>query len=181
MNLEVPVNEDPLNAVEEDMPEEPNDNIYRDSQELFVDEEDMADSFLNLDPIQDLEMSSESSKRRGIWVLWNNNNCHASVLAKDNRAIHMLVHDPGNANNIIGSGIYGPTQARDKDAFWKHLVRMNSVIDLPWLLVGDFNELESLIDKQGGTSPSVQRIERLNSFLTTIRAKSILVKGESRA
>jgi len=64
-------------------------------------------------------------------VLWNNNKCHASVLAKDNHVIHMLVHDTGNAKNIIVSGVYEPTQARDKDAFWSLLVRMNSVIDLP--------------------------------------------------
>ncbi|KAJ8441362.1 hypothetical protein Cgig2_024874 [Carnegiea gigantea] len=63
MNIEDPVNEDPLNAMEEDMSEEPNDNIYGDSQELFVDEEDMADTLLNLDPIKDLEQPSESSKR----------------------------------------------------------------------------------------------------------------------
>ena len=32
---------------------------------------------------------------RGIWMLWNNNNNrHASILAKENCAIHMLVHDP---------------------------------------------------------------------------------------
>jgi len=115
----------------------------------------------------------------GIWVLWNNNNCHASVLTKDNRVIHMLVHDPGNAKNIIVTGIYRPTQTHEKDAFWNYLVQMNSVIDLPWLLVGDFNELESLTDKRGGSSPSVRRIERLNSFLTMIRAESILVNGKN--
>lgn len=65
MNLEDPVNEDPLNAMEEDMPEESNDNIFRDSQNLFV-AEDMADTFLNFDPIQELGMSSESSKRRRV-------------------------------------------------------------------------------------------------------------------
>jgi len=27
---------------------------------------------------------------------------------------------------------------------------MNNVLDIPWLLVGDFNELELLSDKQGG-------------------------------
>ncbi|KAJ8423288.1 hypothetical protein Cgig2_031120 [Carnegiea gigantea] len=64
-NLEDPVNEDPLNAMEEDLLEEANNDIYGDSQENYVDEEDMDDSFLNLDPIQDLEMSTESAKRRG--------------------------------------------------------------------------------------------------------------------
>ncbi|KAJ8429842.1 hypothetical protein Cgig2_001129 [Carnegiea gigantea] len=51
----------------------------------------------------------------GSWVLWNNDNCHASVLAKENRAIHMLVHDSHKSNNILVSGVYAPTQTREKE------------------------------------------------------------------
>ena len=57
-----------------------------------------------------------------IWVLWNNNNCHASVRAKEHRAIHMLVYDPGNFKNILILGVHGPTQVREKDSFWAHLI-----------------------------------------------------------
>lgn len=66
LNDEVPVNEDPLNAMEEDVIEEPNDNLYEESQDFPVDKEDMVDTFLNLDPIQDPEKSSESSKKRKV-------------------------------------------------------------------------------------------------------------------
>ncbi|KAJ8428538.1 hypothetical protein Cgig2_003786 [Carnegiea gigantea] len=89
----------------------------------------------------------------------------------------MLVHDPGNSQNILVSGVYGPTKAREKDLFWEHLNRMNSVIDLPWMIVGDLNELELLTDKQGDTPPSLQRMERLASFLSTTRAESIIVRA----
>jgi len=65
-NLEDPMNEDHLNAMEEDMLESANNDICGDSQENYVNEEDMADSFLNLDPIQDLELSTESAKRRRV-------------------------------------------------------------------------------------------------------------------
>ncbi|KAJ8426403.1 hypothetical protein Cgig2_018767 [Carnegiea gigantea] len=44
----------------------------------------------------------------GLWVLWNNNNCHAPVMAKENHAIHMLVYDPHKLNNILVSGVYAP-------------------------------------------------------------------------
>ena len=64
MNQEVPANMDPLNAMDEDLLDEPNGNDYEDSQDILVDEEEMADTFLSLDNIQDLDMSSESSKRR---------------------------------------------------------------------------------------------------------------------
>jgi len=50
----------------------------------------------------------------GIWVLWNNDKCHASVLTKENRAIHMLVHNPSKSKNIIIYGVYAQAQAREK-------------------------------------------------------------------
>ena len=53
----------------------------------------------------------------GIVVLWNNDSIHASILRKDQLAIHVLVHDTGNNQNVIVSGVYAPTQFRDKDSF----------------------------------------------------------------
>jgi len=80
----------------------------------------------------------------------------------------MLVHDPGNSKNILLSGVYGPTQALEKYYFWDQPVRMNSIVDLPWILVGDFNELELISDKQGGTPSSLQKTKRVSSFLSTM-------------
>ena len=86
----------------------------------------------------------------GIWVLWNNNHIRASVLRKESRAIHhMLVDDPSNLKNLVVSGVYGPAQCRDKEHFWANLVQMNNVVDLPWCIVGDFNELETQVEKKG--------------------------------
>jgi len=84
-----------------------------------------------------------------IWVLWNNNRIHASILRKDSRAIHMLVHDPSNLNNLVISGVYGPAQCGEKEHFWANLEQLNNVIDLPWCIVGDLNELEKQAEKKG--------------------------------
>ncbi|KAJ8424878.1 hypothetical protein Cgig2_014415 [Carnegiea gigantea] len=48
---EEPANSDPLNAMDEDLLGEANDDDYEDSQALIIDEEEIADTFLNLDPI----------------------------------------------------------------------------------------------------------------------------------
>jgi len=57
----------------------------------------------------------------GIAVLWNNNDCYASILYKENRMIHLLVDDTSNKSEVIISGVYAPAQAKDKDTFWNHL------------------------------------------------------------
>jgi len=61
----------------------------------------------------------------------------------------MLVHDPVKQKNIVVSRVYGPTQSRDKESFWNSLVQMNNVIDIPWCLIGDCNELKNLLEKRG--------------------------------
>jgi len=53
----------------------------------------------------------------GIWVLWNKTNIMASVLLKEDRAIHMLVFDAQRQKLSIISGVYAPAQFRQKDVF----------------------------------------------------------------
>ena len=84
-----------------------------------------------------------------ITVLWNNGNIHASTLLKEQRAIHMLIHDPQKGQNSVVSRIYVPVQTKEKDQFWEHLVQLNRIFDVPWCLMGDFNELASPNEKGG--------------------------------
>ena len=62
----------------------------------------------------------------------------------------MLVHDTTNANSVITSEIYVLAQQREKEAFWDHLRELNGVIDLPWCLIEDINELAHPTEKRGG-------------------------------
>jgi len=77
----------------------------------------------------------------GLAVLWDNGIIHASVFKKEQRAIHMLVHDTSKQCSSIISGFNAPAQSQDKDCFWNQLLQMNNVIDLPWCIMGDLNEL----------------------------------------
>jgi len=113
----------------------------------------------------------------GIAVLWNSGDILASVLSKEQRAIHMLVHATTLAQTVVISSIYAPAQLWFKDQFWDHLVELNSVIDSPWCLVGDFNEIGAPNEKKGGTTPTNSKFLRLNNFLDTIQAESIPMDG----
>jgi len=53
----------------------------------------------------------------GIAVLWKIGNIHVSILLKQQRVIHMMVHDTANAKNTIISEIYALAQNRDKNEF----------------------------------------------------------------
>ena len=113
----------------------------------------------------------------GIWVLWNDINIRANVLLNEDRAIHMLVFEFSTQKFSIISGIYAPAQSSAKDPFWAHLRNLNDVIDLPWCIIGDFNELECPSDKKGGQPVLPSRLARLPSLLNSIHATSIPVLG----
>jgi len=61
----------------------------------------------------------------------------------------MLVHDSTKGSNSIISGIYASAQQRDKEPFWNHLLQLNTVINLPCCIIGDFNALTSPFEKRG--------------------------------
>jgi len=67
----------------------------------------------------------------GLAVLWHNTNIRASILRKEQRAIHMLVHDLTTNQDSVISGIYAPAQPRDKDVFWHQLFSLHEIICLP--------------------------------------------------
>ena len=103
----------------------------------------------------------------GIAVMWNNDNVHVSVLSKDSRSIHLLVYDIRLQKTSVIFGLYGPAQKRDKHSFWDKLIELNTVIDLPWCLIGDLNEILSPDEKLGGLLPNSDRFHFLPKFLAS--------------
>jgi len=79
----------------------------------------------------------------GIAVLWNSGKLHASILQKEPWAIYLLMHDTTNTFS-------SPAQQREKEAFWNHLRDLNGIFDLPWCIIGDFNELANPSEKREG-------------------------------
>ena len=145
-------------------------------QETLVNERNILDILpkLGFDHFDYVEPVNHSG---GLAVLWDNGLIHASVLNKEPRAIHMLVYDSSKQCSSIVSGIYAPAQLQDKDSFWTHLVQMNNVIDLPWCIIGDCNELANPSEKRGGQRLPLLKFRRLNNFLDTINAISVPFTG----
>ena len=103
-------------------------------------------------------------------MLWNNETICAPILRKEQRAIHMLVHDVEKKRNTIVSGVYAIAQQRNKDSFWSHFLQLNTVIDLPWCLIRDFNELANPSERKGEQRYPNTKFARLNNFTNSINA-----------
>ena len=91
--------------------------------------------------------------------------------------LHLLVYDKLTQKFAIISVIYAPTQEVAKQDFWECLHELSFVINLSLHLIGDFNEMDSPLDKIGGNPLTQKKIARLSAFLSASRMTSIDTSG----
>ena len=90
--------------------------------------------------------------------------CFANVLMNEDRVIQMLVYDITTQKVFILSAIHAPAQEGAKQVFWNHLAKLNSIFDLPWCLIGHFNEMETPEEEVRGSQLSQAKIAQLKHF-----------------
>jgi len=113
----------------------------------------------------------------GIWLLWNADNVDVTVIAKEAGALHCMVYEKCTSKQCVLSAVYAPAQPQEKNEFWDYLKRLHDVIDLPWCLTGDFNEMLLSSEKIGGAPLMVSKTKRLSDFLAYSKGIDANVHG----
>lgn len=86
----------------------------------------------------------------GIWLLWKPEWCQVHVLHSCRQAVTCLVGTSGK--KWIFTIIYTSPVPSVRKHLWDVLNQISKVVDLPWLVAGDFNEIVSIGQKVGGNS-----------------------------
>ncbi|XP_019462952.1 PREDICTED: uncharacterized protein LOC109361876 [Lupinus angustifolius] len=77
---------------------------------------------------------------RGIWVLLAMDNVLCTIVVNScNQAISLKLQC--SSKEWIFSAIYASSSSRDCELLWDYLLSFHSSVQLPWLLLGDFNEV----------------------------------------
>lgn len=81
-----------------------------------------------------------SNGRRGGLVLFGNNNVNVHRLALGLMFIDVKIED---INNTVWrlTGMYGEFRWENKHMTWKRMRQLHQGHNLPWLLMGDLNEI----------------------------------------
>ena len=103
----------------------------------------------------------------GIWVLWNSAVVEVTQLAKTEQEIHVTVKVLDSNHTWILSSIYACPRLVERRLLWNNLSSIANLHHLPWLMVGDFNELLSCNDKQGGNPLNPRRVQLFKDCLDT--------------
>ena len=71
------------------------------------------------------------------------------------------------------TGFYGNPETSRQCESWSLLKSLNNYSQLPWLAIGDFNELVGLFGKEGGASRPASQMERYKEVIDVCGLKDL--------
>ena len=87
----------------------------------------------------------------GIWLLWNEGlSFSVEIITCSEHIIHALIKVHSPSLSFLFTAVYAPPQFNKCKPFWDYLQNLTVNISLPWLLLGDFNDMISEEEKLGG-------------------------------
>ena len=84
----------------------------------------------------------------GIWLLWNEGpSFSVEIITCSEHSIHALIKVHSPSLSFLFTAVYAPPQFNRRKPFWDYLQNLAVNISLPWLLLGDFNDMISEEEK----------------------------------
>ncbi|KAK7836759.1 putative ribonuclease h protein [Quercus suber] len=93
----------------------------------------------------------------GLWLLWKKEEVEVFVLSATEQEIHATVKVCHLNLTWLISPIYASPRVNERRILWANLMQVAKLHNLPWLLLGDFNEVLCGEDKFGGRGVNLKR------------------------
>ena len=84
-------------------------------------------------------------------MLWNESpTFFVEIITRSEHSIHALVKVQSLSVSFLLTIVYAPPQFHKRNFFWEYLQNLALHVSLPWVLLGDFNDMISDEEKLGG-------------------------------
>jgi exonuclease III len=103
----------------------------------------------------------------GIWILWKSAAVELELLTSTEQEIHVSAQVKDSNSLWLLSAIYASPRRSERRVLWKNLMVISGLHKLPWVMVGDFNDIISGDEKWGGNFPVASRIAEYNNCMNT--------------
>lgn len=110
-------------------------------------------------------------------ALWWTDEVELEVESASKNLIHSFVREKGSAACWATTFVYGSPVQSGRDLVWEDLKNISRTENLPWLSIGDFNEVLSMDDKVGGNCPSQSWLDSFHDMLNFCGFVDIDFKG----
>ncbi|XP_023917015.1 uncharacterized protein LOC112028551 [Quercus suber] len=101
----------------------------------------------------------------GIWLLWRSDLVQVDVLSSTEQEIHALIRVRSQSLTWLISAIYASPRFEERCILWNNLRILANMHDLPWALMGDFNEVLAAEEKYGGNPVCQRRIRAIKECM----------------
>lgn len=91
----------------------------------------------------------------GLWLLWNSDKVKITPLGNTEQEIHAMVKVRLLNTSWLFSIIYASSRIAERCILKNNLLSVFELNNLPWLLIGDFNEPLVSSDKYGGRAVNI--------------------------
>ncbi|XP_020693114.1 uncharacterized protein LOC110107253 [Dendrobium catenatum] len=105
---------------------------------------------------------SHSSPGR-IWIKWDSTQVSFSPSFYSSQIIHGTL-SAGSSPQIVLTVIYAANLPEDRKELWDNLLTLSHSINLPWVIMGDFNCCRFESEKVGGAPLMQGRLDELNNY-----------------
>nr|XP_023875292.1 uncharacterized protein LOC111987785 [Quercus suber] len=116
-------------------------------------------------PFDGVEVINTIGYAGGIWLLWSLNAVHVDILATTEQEIHAIIRVRSQSLNWLISAIYATPRFAKRCILWENLKMLANLHDLPWALMGDFNEVLSEEEKSGGNLVCMRRVRAIKECM----------------
>ena len=94
----------------------------------------------------------------GIWLLWRSDSVSLDILSATEQEIHAIVQVRSLSQHWLLSAIYGSPRFRERCILWNNLRVLSVRHNLPWAVMGDFNDVTKDEEKKGGNGICRRRV-----------------------
>lgn len=108
----------------------------------------------------------------GLALFWNSE-IKMQVLSSSLSYIDGIVNEGSTSNKWHMIGFYGNLDTSRRVESWKLLNSLFAVSPLPWLVIGDFNEIKLASEKEGGALRPKQQMAHFNSIVNSCGLREV--------
>ena len=112
----------------------------------------------------------------GLWLLWNKLKINIKILESSRHFIHGIVNE-GSYEEWIFTVVYANPNAELKRQCFEKIVQLARRVSLPWMVIGDFNEVLLASEKVGGAGVDHRRIYRFAKWVQNCQLIDMGSKG----
>ena len=101
-----------------------------------------------------------------IWLLWNESpSFQVDILTYNEYSIHALVNVSSPSLSFLLTAVYASFNFNKCKIFWDYLQNLANVVSLPWVLLGDLNDMISDDEKMRGLPLNINRISTFRNCM----------------